>query len=78
MKTISISVSSEDYEAFRVEAKRQNRSIAQLIREAMGDYRANTLSRKRPLTEIPVLAGHRPRGPLPHRKDLYDDIFSQG
>jgi len=44
----------------------------------MGDYRAHTLSRKRPLTEIPVLAGHRPRDPLPHREDLYDDIFSQG
>ena len=78
MKTISVSVSSEDYEAFRAEAERQNRSIAQLITEAMGDYRAHTLSRKRPLTDIPVLAGHHPRAPLPHKEDLYDDIFSPG
>lgn len=72
MKTISVAVSSEDYDEFRREAKRQNRSIAQLIREAMADYRTQKLSKKTPLTELPVLAGHRARTSLPEREELYD------
>ncbi len=76
MKTISIAVSIEDYEEFRREAKRQNRSIAQLIREAMADYRTQKLSKKTPLTELPVLAGHRARSVLPERDELYDEVFS--
>ena len=40
MKTISLSVSEKDYELFRDEAKRQQRSIASLIREAMAVHLA--------------------------------------
>jgi hypothetical protein len=40
MKTISLSVSEKDYELFREEAKRSNRSIASLIREAMAVHAA--------------------------------------
>lgn len=35
MRTISLAVTEKHYELFREEAKRQNRSIASLIREAM-------------------------------------------
>ena len=40
MKTISLSVSEKDYEAFRAEAERTDRSIASLIREAMSVHLA--------------------------------------
>ena len=40
MRTISLSVSEKDYESFRDEAQRSNRSIASLIREAMAVHLA--------------------------------------
>ena len=77
LKTISVSISVDDYEAFSAAARKQNRPIAQLIREAMAEYRATTLSSKTPLTGIPVLAGPRPIEPLPNRAKLYDEVFSK-
>ena len=75
MKTISVSVSKEDYAAFRRGSKRLQRSIAQLIREAMALYREERLDEKSRLTELPVLVGHRPLAGLPTRAELYDEIF---
>jgi hypothetical protein len=75
MRVISVSVSEQDYEAFQRSAKAQNRSVAQLIREAMALYRAERLRPHRPLVELPLLAGHQPTGPLPGRGDVYDEIF---
>lgn len=40
MRTISLAVSEKNYELFRERALRENRSIASLIRDAMGDYLA--------------------------------------
>jgi hypothetical protein len=78
MKTISLSVSEDDYEAFRRASSAQNRSIAQLIREAMELYRAEKLEARTPLHEIPVLLGHRPLGSVPSRDEIYDEIFDRG
>lgn len=75
MKTISVSVSTEDYEAFRRGARRGKRPIAQLIREAMALYRKARLEEKSRLLELPVLVGHRPLSTLPGRAELYDEIF---
>ena len=75
MKTISVAVSNEDYEAFREAAGRQQRPIAQLIRDAMAFYRQEQLNHRSPLRDIPVLAGHRPTGPLPTRSETYDEVF---
>jgi Ribbon-helix-helix protein, copG family len=75
MKSISLTVSKDDYEAFRRPAKRQNRPIAQLIREAMAEYRKARLPERTRLTEIPVLPGHRATGTLPSRAEIYDEIF---
>jgi hypothetical protein len=75
MKTISIAVSESDYEAFRQASQAQQRPIAQLIREAMAWYREEKLQERTPLTELPVLTGHRPIHDLPSRGELYDDIF---
>ena len=75
MKTISLSVSEDDYEAFRQASKRERRPIAQLIREAMVVYREERLGTRMPLTDLPVLAGHRQLAPLPSRVELYDEVF---
>jgi hypothetical protein len=40
MRTISLAVSEKNYELFRERAQAENRSIASLIRDAMGDYLA--------------------------------------
>ena len=42
----------------------------------MAFYRAEKLEVSERLTDLPVLAGHRPVGELPTRAELYDDIFS--
>ncbi len=76
MKTISLAVSSEDYEAFRQAAREQGRPIAQLIRESMAVYRAEHLERRRRLSGLPVLAGHQPAGALPSRSEIHDEIFA--
>jgi len=77
MKTISVSVSKADYEAFRRGSKRLQRSIAQLIREAMALYREERLEQKSRLSELPVLVGHRPIAPLPTRSELYEEVFER-
>jgi Ribbon-helix-helix protein, copG family len=76
MKTISLTVSPEDYEAFRQAARARHCSIAQLIRDAMAFYRAEKLPHTTPLTELPILPGHRPCGALPSRVEIYTEIFA--
>jgi len=78
MKSISLSVSEDDYEAFRAAADREGESIAALIREAMSFYRKERLSDRRPLEQLPVLVGHRPLTPLPSRATVYDEMFGDG
>lgn len=75
MKTISVAVSESDYDAFREAARRRDRSIAQLIRDAMARYRESELQPRSPLRSVPVLPGHRPVGRLPSRSEIYDEIF---
>ena len=78
MKTISVSVSKADYDAFRRGSRRSKRSIAQLIREAMALYRSERLEERSRLEELPVLVGPRPLGELPDRAELYEEIFGGG
>lgn len=75
MKTISVSVSEGDYEAFRAVAEAEGRSIALLIREAMANYRATVLERRTRVKALPVLVGHRATGALPTREEIYDEVF---
>ena len=77
MKSISLSVSEEDYEAFRLAAEQEGESIAALIREAMAFYRQERLEERRPLARLVVLAGHEPIAPLPSRADVYDEMFGE-
>lgn len=78
MKSISLSVSEEDYEAFRAAAEREGQSIAALIRDAMSFYRRERLQARPPLERLPVLAGHQPLTPLPSRATVYDEMFDDG
>lgn len=75
MKTISVSVLESDYEALRKAAKKEGRSIAQLIREAMALYRQERLEAAPRLHDVPVIPGPRPRGPLPDRQEIFEEIF---
>ena len=77
MRTISVSVSTKDYEAFRRTARLTQRPIAQLIREAMAFYRQEKLEARPRLTALPVLSGHSPVSPLPSRAELYDEVFGE-
>lgn len=77
MKAISVSISETDYEAFQKAARREDRSAAELIREAMAFYRAERLERRTPLLDLPLLPGHRPVTDLPSREEVYDEIFDQ-
>jgi hypothetical protein len=77
MKMISVSVSKSDYEAFRKAAEEADRSIAQLIREAMALYRSECIETRTPLRELPIIAGHHPIGKIPGRDELYEEIFNR-
>lgn len=74
MKTISVSVSESDYEAFRAYAARHDRSIAELVREAMAFYRLERLAPTEPLEQIPVFSRPKPRRGLPSREEVYDEL----
>ena len=75
MKTISISVLESDYESFRNAARARGSSIAQLIRDAMSQFRREHLDERGPLRDVPVLVGHRLVAPLPDRSETYDEAF---
>ena len=77
MKTISVAVSESVYEDFRRAARSRDRSIAQLIREAMRIYRDTHLTLKEPLSTFAVFDSPRPRGGLPSREQLYDDMTGE-
>jgi len=74
--TVSVAVSKDDYDAFRRGARREKRSIAQLIRDAMALYRQERLEEKTRLVDLPVLVGHRPLRDLPSRAEIYEDMVA--
>ena len=77
MKTISVSVSENDYEAFRAHAVRADRSIAELVREAMRLYRESCIQEQSALKKLTVYSRPRCIRTLPPREELYDEISSR-
>jgi len=75
MKTISVAVSESDYESFRHLARARGSSIAQLIRDAMSQFRREHLDERGPLRDVLVLVGHRHVAPLPDRSEIYDEAL---
>jgi len=77
MKTISVSVSIGDYDAFKRAAKRKGRPVAQLIRDAMAFYREEKLEDREELTDLPTFPGHQNTGPLPARWETWGEILEK-
>ncbi len=76
MKTIHVTVSSEEYETLQQAAQVRNCSIDELVRQAVAMLQSSLTSAPQPrLTELPILPGHRPLAPLPSRSELYDELF---
>jgi hypothetical protein len=75
MKTLSVPVPESDYEALRRAAAAKNRSFDDLVREAIALYRAERLKDREPLTDLPVLAGHRLIRELPSRTEVWEEIL---
>jgi hypothetical protein len=78
MKTISLAVSEEDYEGFRLLSQREGRPIARIIREAMSLYLAEQRTPKGRLEHVRVFPGVRQIAPLPTREELWDEIYDRG
>lgn len=76
MKTISVAVFTDDYEAFRRAARQQHRPIAQLIREAMAAYRGEELEKRTPIAALPTYPGvHLIEAlELPDRDEVYSEL----
>ena len=77
MRTISVTISEDDYQAFRLASKHQKRPIAQLIRDAMACFRKERLEARPRLAELPRLLGHRSLTAPPSRFQVYDEIATR-
>lgn len=76
MKTISLHVSEDAYERFRWLAEHEGRSIAELIREAMGEYLKQARGEGPSILDLPA----HDSGPLLEpwtRTDLYDQMLER-
>lgn len=72
MRTISLAVSEKNYELFRQLAKAEDRSIASLIRDAMGDYL------RRGQSEAPAQGEPTALLPGPGRYRIYAEVEDAG
>jgi hypothetical protein len=76
MKPISLHVEDDDYRSFKALADRQGRPVAELIREAMGEYLVRQGRRKGSIFDV----SPHPSGPLlaPWTRDeLLDEMREQ-
>jgi hypothetical protein len=76
MRTLRVTVTDSEYEAFRKAAEAAHQPMAKLLRDAITLVQREKHEIKSPLRDLPVLTGHRPVGDLPSRADLYEEIFS--
>ena len=75
MKTITVNVSEPVYLEFQEEAKRQDRTTAELIREAMEAYRRRWRSRGASLRELSPLDLGEVKRPLTRDGDLLGEML---
>jgi predicted DNA-binding protein len=76
MKAISVHVAEQTYEALRAFARREGRTIAEVIREALIDYLAQQRAAGKSVLEIaPHASGRLRRGWT--RSDLLDEMRSR-
>lgn len=75
MKTITVNVSEPVYLEFQEEARRQDRTTAELIREAMEAYRRRWRSGRGSLRELPPLDLGEVKHPLTQDDDLLGEML---
>lgn len=75
MKTITVNVSEPVYLEFQEEAKRQDRTTAELIREAMESYRQRWRSRGGSLRDLAPLELGEVKRPLTQDDDLLGEML---
>jgi predicted transcriptional regulator len=77
MKTITVNVSEPVYQEFQDYAQRNDRKTAELIREAMEDYRRTTIgpARHRSLRQLEPARAGRVLQPLSGEDDLAGEMI---
>jgi len=77
MKTITVNVSEPVYREYQDYARRHDRKAAELIREAMEDYRKNTIiaARQQSLRQLQPTQAGRVLQPLNAEDDLAGEMI---
>jgi hypothetical protein len=78
MKTITINVSEPTYRAFQDQARRQDRTASELIREAMEQYRHGWARGESSLLDLPPLQVGKVLVPLEAEDDLLAEMTDGG
>lgn len=76
MRTITINVSDPVYAEFRRAARAMGRPTAELIREAMEEYRRTRLTPRRDLRHFEPVSVGRVMHPLAASDDLLDEMLA--
>lgn len=75
MKTITVNVSAPVYREFQEQARRQDRTAAELIREAMEAYRQRWTGSSGSLRDLPPLDLGAVKQPLSREDDLMGEML---
>ena len=75
MKTISVNVSEPVYEDFMEYARKQDRTAAELIREAMEQFRNERIKGQKSLRELKPLKLGKPLRDLSKKDDLLEEML---
>jgi len=75
MKTITVNVSEPVYREFQEHARRTDRTTAELIREAMEEYRGRWADRRGSVRDLPPLDLGEVKRPLSSEDDLLDEML---
>lgn len=77
MKTISINVSDPVYHEFQEYAKTHDRTAAELIRQAMAEYRDEHFRERRSVREIHPVSLGRVKKPLSAGDDFLGEMLNE-
>lgn len=75
MTTLTVTIPDADFQALERAAAVSGRPVLELVREALARYLLSGLAKASPMTDLPLLEGHRPLSPLPARSELYDELM---
>lgn len=75
MKPITINVSEPVYEAYKAQARKQDRTASELIREAMEQYRKSWAASEISLLDLPPLRVGKVLKSLSSEDDLLEEML---